>query len=151
MAAPAAGGVDRPATAPGPHEGRTSAGGKGSPEHIKLPLNSRLGAALPATPQLSGLRWFTDDWLRYDEVDGRLVVSDLRMGLGTGYYSFRFLIARRTSPDEPWTVVQPRYWPRDRGTTELSAVIRRIWRQTPALPLATWEKNMTLPIDVRSR
>jgi len=149
--APAAGEADGPAKAPGRHERRMSADGKGPPEHIKLPLNSRLGAALPPTPQLSGLRWFTDDWLRYDDVDGRLVASDLRMGLGTGYYSFRFLIARRTSSDEPWTVVQPRYWPRDRGMTELSAVIRRIWRQTPALPLATWEKNMTLPIDVRSR
>ena len=132
-------------------EGRLAGGSNNIPEHIKLPLNSGLAAKLPATPQLAGLQWFTGNWLRYDDIGGRLVVSDLRMGLGAGYYSFRFLIGRQVSPGEPWATVMPHYWPRDRGTAELSTVIRRVWQQTPALPLDEWESKMTLPPAPPSR
>lgn len=113
------------------------------PEYITLPLNSELGRALPETEQLAGLRWFTGDWLRYDDINGQLVVTDLRMGLGTGYYSFRFLVAQRTGPAGTWEVVTPSYWPTNRGTSELRRVLTRIYRQHPPLPLADWEPRMT--------
>lgn len=118
-----------------------------APEHIKLPLNTDLANNLPGSPQVKGLRWFTGDWLRYDAIAGQLVASDLRMGLGTGYYSFRFLMAERTGANHSWQAITPVYWPGERGTAELGAMIRRIWRQDPPLPLSQWEQKMTeLPV-----
>ncbi len=118
---------------------------RAAPERIELALNSDLAGALAGSPQLAGLRWFTGDWLRYDDIGGQLVATDLRMGLGTGYYSFRFLLAQRTGPENAWEAVKPAYWPSDRGGPELLATIRRIWRQSPPLPLDQWEQHMTLP------
>jgi len=143
------------------------------PEHLRLPLNSGLAWAREAgpaaspmagpahgedagtpgaiqahraiSPQLAGLQWFTGNWLRYDAIDNHLVVSDLRMGLGTGYYSFRFVIARRNGAGAPWVPETPHYWPRNRGTEQLESVIRRVWQQQPPLPLAQWEALMTSP------
>ena len=113
------------------------------PQWLRQPLNSHLARTMTPLPQLDGLRWFSGDWLRYDDVQGHLVVSDLRMGLGAGYYSFRFLFARRSAPNEPWVPETPEHWPGERGTTELSAVIQRIWRENPPLPQATWAERMT--------
>ncbi len=113
------------------------------PELIRLPLNSALTTALPDSPLLNGLRWFTNDWLRYDEIDGQLIVTDLRMGLGTGFYSFRFRMAERTEPDGAWKAIVPSRWPGDRGRAELETTIHRIWRQDPPLPLSSWEPRMT--------
>ncbi|TFL13542.1 metal-dependent hydrolase [Pusillimonas caeni] len=112
-------------------------------EQLRLPLNTELARAMPPFEPLEGLRWFSGDWLRYDDIDGKLVVSDLRMGLGAGYYSFRFLFAHRASPGAPWQPRTPEFWPTRRGTSELSAVVRRVWQQTPPLPLATWAERMT--------
>ncbi len=114
-----------------------------APERLRLPLNSALAQALPHFALLSGLRWFTDDWLRYDDIDGHLVATDLRMGLGTGFYSFRFLMAQRQSPDGVWEAVVPSRWPTERLQAALNATIQRIWRQSPPLPLASWEPRMT--------
>lgn len=115
------------------------------PERITLPLNTNLAQDLPVFPPLSGLQWFTDDWLRYDEINGRLVVTDLRMGLGAGHYSFRFEIAQRTGPGGSWQTITPKYWPGKRDTAALWSTVQRIWRQSPPLPLAQWERTMTLP------
>jgi inner membrane protein len=121
-------------------------------ESLEIPLNTRLADTLDAAPQLKGLRWFTDDWLRYDAIGNQLVVSDLRMGLGTGYYSFRFLIARREGESGRWTAVTPAYWHRgERGMKELSALMRRIFNPTPPLPLQDWEAQMTLQRGMSAR
>lgn len=113
-------------------------------EYVVRPLNSHLATVAPM-PELQGLRWFSGDWLRYDVIGGQLVVSDLRMGLATGYYSFRFLVARQTGPGGTWQPVVPQYWPTSRGTSELSRVLGRIWKQEPPLPLETWDLRMTEP------
>lgn len=113
-------------------------------EYIIRPLNSDLAHVTPM-PELQGLRWFSGDWLRYDIIGGQLVVSDLRMGLATGYYSFRFLVARQTGPSGSWQAITPQYWPTNRGTSELRRVIERIWKQDPPLPLETWDLRMTEP------
>ncbi|MGB3288173.1 MAG: metal-dependent hydrolase [Burkholderiaceae bacterium] len=118
---------------------------RGPTESLRRPLNTALADALPGFAPLTGLRWFTDNWLRYDDIDGRLVVTDLRMGLGGGYYSFRFEVARRTGPQGGWTPISPVYWPNQRGTEHLPAILKRAWRQTPPLPLAQWEESMTQP------
>lgn len=113
------------------------------PEYISLPLNAHLAQALPDSTELAGLQWFTGNWLRYDNVQGHLVVTDLRMGLGAGFYSFRFQMAKRPSAAGPWQPVTPSYWPTQRGGEELGAITRRIWQQKPPLPLGRWEQNMT--------
>ncbi|NYT58193.1 metal-dependent hydrolase [Alcaligenaceae bacterium] len=119
-----------------------------APEHIKLPLNTNLADGLSGSTQLAGLRWFTGDWLRYDAINGQMVASDLRMGLGTGHYSFRFAMAKRTGANHGWQAITPIYWPRERGMAELGPVIRRVWQQEPPLPLAHWEQKMTeLPVS----
>ncbi|MFW7341663.1 metal-dependent hydrolase [Pollutimonas sp. H1-120] len=115
----------------------------GPSESIRRPLNTQLAHALPGSSRLAGLQWFTDNWLRYDDIAGRLVVTDLRMGLGGGFYSFRFEMARRIGPGNGWSAITPAYWPNERGTDHLSAVFTRAWQRMPPLPLALWEKNMT--------
>ncbi len=113
-----------------------------APERQRLPLNSHLARILPAKHPLTGLRWFTDDWLRYDVIQGKLVVSDLRMGIGTGYYSFRFLLAEQDARDRSWRILVPEYWRRSRDLSQLSATMRRILHPTPPLPLTRWEEQM---------
>lgn len=113
------------------------------PERIRQPLNSHLASALPHSELLAGLQWFTDNWLRYNEINGQLVVTDLRMGLGAGYYSFQFVMATRNRPGGAWNAVTPAYWPHERGTEHLPAVMRRIWQQQPPLPLADWVSHTT--------
>jgi len=118
------------------------------PEHIRFPSNRELGAALQPREHIEGLRWFTGDWLRYDDIDGQLVVSDLRMGLGTGHYSFRFLIGRRDTETGLWRAVTPAYWhggPTGRDMAALRLTIERIWNTDQPLPLDAWNRRMTLP------
>lgn len=127
------------------HESTAGVLDRRPPERLRQPLNTDLARSLPPSEPLEGLRWFSGDWLRYDDVDGKLVVTDLRMGLGAGYYSFRFLLAQRPSPHAAWQPLTPRFWPGGRGTAELPAVMRRVWQQTPPLPLSSWAGRMTRP------
>ncbi|NYT79194.1 metal-dependent hydrolase [Alcaligenaceae bacterium] len=113
------------------------------PEHLRQPFNTDLVSTFSGSPQLTGLQWFTGNWLRYDAIGNKLVVTDLRMGLGTGLYSFRFLMATRTEPGAAWQAITPQYWPRERGLDKLGAVMRRVWWQDPPLPLEKWAANMT--------
>lgn len=118
------------------------------PEYLEFPSNAALGAALKPRDAIEGLRWFTDDWLRYDEINGQLVVSDLRMGLGTGHYSFRFLIGKRDGQTGEWRAVTPAYWqggPARRDMVALKATLARIWHTASPLPLAMWNLRMTTP------
>ena len=116
------------------------------PEYVIFPSNAHLIETLQPRDKLEGLRWFTGDWLRYDEIEGQLVVSDLRMGIGTGHYSFRFLIAKRDADTGEWVGVTPEYW---RGATAgrdkdaLIQVIKRVWQTDSPLPLAKWDRRMT--------
>src|SRR3546814_19256187 len=66
----------------------------------------------------------------------------MRMGLGGGFYSFRFEMARRDGPGSDWTAIDPLYWPGQRGTEYLPAVLRRAWQSTPPLPPALWAQNI---------
>ena len=115
----------------------------GPREHIKAALNTHLADQFPHDPMINGLRWFSGDWIRYDAIDNHLVASDLRMGLGTGYYSFRFRIAEKNANGQ-WVAVIPSRWPSDRGIDALKAVMARVVSAVPALPMATWETRMKL-------
>lgn len=106
------------------------------PETLRLPLHAELAGALDGVPLHERLRWFTDDWLRYDALGDALVVSDLRMGIA-GHYTFRFVMAER-GPDGAWRAVTPRRWPSERGgAAELRAILARIGGGEP-LPLPAW-------------
>lgn len=118
------------------------------PEFIEFPSNAALGAALQPREDIEGLRWFTGDWLRYDDINGHLVVSDLRMGIGTGHYSFRFLIGERDPETGHWRAVTPEYWqggPAGRDMAALKRTLTRVWETATPLPLAMWNLRMTQP------
>ncbi|MBJ9975105.1 metal-dependent hydrolase [Pseudomonas sp. S75] len=106
-----------------------------------LPRHPELAEALRDAPLHQRLRWFTDDWLRYDVIDGALIVTDLRMGL-PGSYNFRFAMAHRDALGQ-WRVDTPSRW-RDMGARsmfdggDLGLLWRRIFDPTVHLPLQAW-------------
>ena len=110
-------------------------------EHVKAALNTHMANRFPDDPMINGLRWFSGDWIRYDIIDKHLVATDLRMGLGTGYYSFRFRIAERDTNGQ-WAAITPERWPSDRGLDALKAVLERTVSAVPPLPLQAWESRM---------
>jgi inner membrane protein len=112
------------------------------PEWLRQPLNLDVAQALANVPLHQRLRWFTDDWLRYDVIGNALVVTDLRMGMA-GHYTFRFKMAERAA-DGSWQAVTPSSWPTERGGwTELKLVLGRILHAQPPLPLAQWSELST--------
>ncbi len=118
------------------HETMHSILDSGPGETLSHPINAEL-ATVESAP-MQGLRWFTGDWLRYDETHGLLVVSDLRMGLATGFYTFRFAVAERDPGTGLWRPITPVFLRGERGTEELGRVLRRTWQASPPLPLQEW-------------
>jgi len=117
-------------------------------ESLQHPLGSDLIRSLaPADhPPLAGLRWFSGDWLRYDDINGTLVVSDLRMGVAAGWYNFRFAVAQRSAAEAGWQVITPvllrnAYTLFDAQV--LGQVMRRVWQPQPPLPLADWARGQS--------
>ena len=114
--------------------------GGARPEWVRLPLNREAARPLSDNPVLARLRWFTDDWLRYDRIGDALVVTDLRMGMA-GYYTFRFKMAERAA-DGGWASVTPSSWPSARGGwPQLRLVLARILSPRPPLPLPSWSER----------
>lgn len=127
------------AKTPGGHyiEAVSSLFDRAPPEWLRYPLNLEAARVLSGVPLHERLRWFTDDWLRYDVVGDALVVSDLRMGI-PGQYTFRFKMAQCGAGGQ-WQAVKPSAWAgRSAGLPELELILRRIVHQQPALPLADW-------------
>lgn len=123
------------------HEALVSWLDDGPPELVRLPRGGHLAAALRDSPQHARLRWFTGDVLRYDESAGRLLVTDLRLGM-TGFHPFRFPLAERT--ENGWQpIARPERLPAERGDLDrLRQIWARIWRQYPPLPLAAWAAEL---------
>lgn len=123
------------------YEGISSPFDRDPPEMQRLPLNLDAARQLSSAPLLQRLRWFTDDWLRYDQIGDVLVVTDLRMGI-PGNYTFRFNMAHRDSQGR-WVADTPSHWQRAGGGSmfdshDLALIWRRILAQQPPLPLAAW-------------
>ena len=59
---------------------------------------------------LTRLEWFSHSWLRFDETDGMLQATDLRLGL-TGYHPFSFEIAQREQ--NVWKTIEPKEMEKD--------------------------------------
>lgn len=133
------------------YEGISSVFDQQVPEMQRLPRNLELARALANDPLHQRLRWFTDDWLRYDQVGEALVVSDLRMGL-PGNYTFRFSMAHRDSQGH-WIADVPSMW-KGAGPgaafngSDLVLIWRRIVEQQPPLPLAAWTDRYLGPATV---
>lgn len=90
-------------------------------------------AALDAvrdTPSVARLLWFNQGFMAAQEVDGKLVVSDLRMGVEPDF-TFRFTVAQREG--DIWKPIPPTQadWPTD-AIRRLPEVWDRIWTPEPA-------------------
>ena len=73
------------------------------------------------------LRWFNHGFMKAQERDGTLIVSDLRMGSEPDYI-FNFVVAQRNSPN--WREIPPQQlqWPLN-AAERLSAMWTRIWNE----------------------
>lgn len=69
--------------------------GDQAPEIYVHPRRPELVACLKTTPAYQKLEWFSRGYNRAELLDGKVVVSDLRMGLTPGY-AFRFAIGEQT-------------------------------------------------------
>ncbi|OZI44611.1 hydrolase [Bordetella genomosp. 5] len=106
------------------------------PQLLEQPIGKPLGDQISDDALLQRLAWFTNGWLRFDAIDDRLVVTDLRMGM-PGYYTFRFVMGERR--DGQWHAVVPSRWPSERGTgDQLRQLLTRIVDTATPLPLADW-------------
>ncbi|MBO1111657.1 metal-dependent hydrolase [Bordetella petrii] len=114
------------------------------PEMLALPLHLEQRGILDGVALHERLRWFTNDWLRYDVLGDSLVVTDLRMGVA-GYYTFRFVMAERGG-DGAWRAVTPHRWPSRRGGwPQMQLLLARIFNSAMPLPLADWAVHATRP------
>ncbi|MFD0725254.1 metal-dependent hydrolase [Lysobacter brunescens] len=82
--------------------------------------------AVADLPAVQRLRWFNHGFMKASVVDGRVVVSDLRMGLEPDYI-FNFAVAERDG--DRWRAIPPQQlqWPWD-AAGRLRGVWARIWR-----------------------
>lgn len=88
--------------------------------------------AVSAWPIVRELAWFNHGFMKAHTHDGRLVLSDLRMGAEPDY-TFRFIVAGREGGRwVPVPVEQPD-WPWD-ARRRLGAMWARIWNGTGATP-----------------
>lgn len=90
---------------------------------------SDVGALLQVRdfPAVQRLHWFNRGFMKAEERQGELVLSDLRMGSEPDY-SFRFAVARKEAG--AWTQIPPRQlqWPWD-ARRRLGAMWQRIWNE----------------------
>lgn len=91
----------------------------------EYPSDVRALAQVFDYPSVQRLNWFNRGFMKAEERDGVLVLSDLRMGAEPDY-SFRFAIARREG--EGWREIAPEQleWPWE-ASRRLGAMWKRIW------------------------
>jgi len=80
-------------------------------------------------PAVARLAWFNRGFMKADEREGQLVLSDLRMGAEPDY-SFNFAVARREG--EGWREIPPEQlsWPWQ-ARRRLAQMWHRIWNEPP--------------------
>lgn len=115
-----------------------------APQLNRLPRGSALAGALADSPAHARLAWFTAGFLRYDQLDQHLVVTDLRLGM-TGFHPFRFDFA--TQSNGQWQLRQPvARWPVERGDwSRLGLLWARIWQPQLDVPLLAWASELHKP------
>lgn len=82
-------------------------------------------------PAVQRLQWFNRGFMKSEQRDGQLILSDLRMGAEPDY-SFNFAVARRDGTT--WQAIAPTQlsWPWT-ATQRLPAMWQRIWHEPDAL------------------
>lgn len=92
-------------------------------------------AAVSGFPAVRRLRWFNHGFMKAEVRDGRLVLSDLRMGAEPDY-SFRFAVAERSGGG--WRAITPEQaaWPWQ-ARRRLGQMWDRIWEAPPAAQAAS--------------
>ncbi|WP_363798184.1 metal-dependent hydrolase [Lysobacter firmicutimachus] len=109
-------------------EGERSLAADRGPMRFRFyPSDTAAFAAVADYPAVRRLRWFNHGFMKAEQRDGQVVLTDLRMGAEPDY-SFRFVVAQRDG--EGWREVppQPLKWPWD-AARKLPAMWTRIWRE----------------------
>lgn len=63
------------------------------------------GMIEPSPPALTSLDWFTNGFIRLQDVEGQLIATDLRMKTGHIGYAFKFILAEKNNED--WKIISP--------------------------------------------
>ncbi len=108
--------------------------------------------AVNGYPAVHRLQWFNHGFMKAEEREGRLVLTDLRMGAEPDY-SFRFAVAERDG--EGWREIRPEQlqWPWE-AARKLPALWTRIWQEPApdAEPVALQAHSLGLRVGtVRAR
>lgn len=110
---------------------------RGPSEYVCMDSNHHLLHALPPSALIDRLRWFTGDWVRFDEQDDTLIMTDVRLGGTIGLNSFRFAVAEM-GPEGEWMLINPYRWPTAIDLRLLKPILQRVYQQDPPLPLKEW-------------
>ncbi|QWP76646.1 metal-dependent hydrolase [Lysobacter sp. K5869] len=116
-------------------EGERSLIADRGPMHFRLyPSDALAYSQVSGYPAVHRLQWFNHGFMKAEERDGRLVLSDLRMGAEPDY-NFRFAVAQRQGED--WREIAPEQlrWPWQ-AAGRLPAMWQRIWREPEPAPVA---------------
>ncbi|MBB1088235.1 metal-dependent hydrolase [Lysobacter sp. SG-8] len=96
-------------------------------------------------PAVARLRWFNHGFMKAEQRDGKLVLSDLRMGAEPDY-TFRFAVA--TKDADTWREIPPEQmaWPWQ-ARQRLASMWTRIWNEpgSPAAPDAVPASSRPAP------
>ncbi len=98
-------------------------------------------------PAVERLAWFNHGFMKAEVREGRLVLSDLRMGAEPDY-SFRFIVAERAG--DGWRAIRPEQaaWPWQ-ARRRLGEMWQRIWTMPPAQAAAA--ASQATPADSASK
>jgi inner membrane protein len=103
----------------------------------EFPSQRALLEPLHEEPAVQRLRWFTHDFYAVDEVAGKLVMTDLRMG-AEPRYAFRFAVASNQGGVPKPIAVEQLPWP-DYSMDDLRKLWRLMWHPVtrPLAPAAS--------------
>ena len=132
------------------YEGLTSWLDRHPPRLERLPRRtSEAREALADSPQHQRLRWFTNDLLRYDLIDGYWVVTDVRLGM-TGYHPFRFALSRQTEDGTQELIDSVEMWPApERDLSGLRPLWHRALNEHYPLSLGALASGLSLSPGLR--
>lgn len=112
-------------------------------EFVCTDANFYLAQAVEDSPQAQRLRWFTDNWVRFDTEDDLLIMTDVRLGAALGLHSFRFVVGEQDQHGQ-WEVVTPYRWPQSLDLGLIKPLLQRIYNQHPPLPLQKWAEQANI-------
>lgn len=117
-------------------------------EYVCLDHNHYLLQGVPTSEQIERLRWFTGDWVRFDEKDDLLIMTDMRLGATIGLQSFRFVVAEKNSYGQ-WETLLPYRWPEKLDFGLLKPILKRVYHSHPPLPLTDWVTTAGMGASLR--